>query len=97
MKFTQEQIKELKAKHGRIYQFNAKDGKSCILKAPGLDELSNCREVSNGDSIRFDQALVDNCMVAGDEEFKTDTAYQLGLYDWLGGIIHKIEGELVEL
>ncbi len=97
MDFTKEQIAEFKAKHGHIFKYTASDGKSCILKAPDLLTIDACKTIAGNSSIQFDMALVENCWVAGDEELRTVDKYRLGLFEWLGVIIVKIEGELVEL
>ena len=97
MKITKEHIEALKKQHGSLFQYTAVDGKSCLLKAPDLKTLDACRTIAGKSSIQFDIALVDNCWLEGDDEFKTDDSYRMGLFDWLGGIIKKVEGELVEL
>jgi len=89
-------IDVLKAQHGDIFIYLAVDGKGCILKSPNLQILDACRTISAGSSIKFDQALVLNTWVMGDDELKQDK-YQMGLFDWLGGIINKVEGELEKL
>lgn len=94
---TQEQIDVLKKAHGAIFLYRAVDGKYCILKAPDLNILDVCRTISKGSSIKFDMALADNCWLQGDECLKTEDKYRMGLFDWLGGLIKKVEGELEEL
>jgi len=97
MKWTKEQIEAYKEKYGSLYKYTANDGKSCLLRSPGLEILDACRTISGGSSIKFDKALVENCWVDGDNELKTLDKYQMGLFDWLGGIIQKVDGELEEL
>lgn len=97
MELTSEQINSYKAKHGKVFKYKSKDGKMCLLKSPDLNVIDACRTISGGSSVKFDKALVDNCWIDGDEELRTETKYQLGLFDWLGGIIEKVDGELEEL
>jgi hypothetical protein len=97
MDFTKAQIQEYKKQYGGVFKYTAKDSKSCILRSPDLKILDACRTISGGSSIKFDEALLNNCWLAGDEELKTVDKYKIGLFDWLGGIIQKIEGELEEL
>jgi hypothetical protein len=97
MEFKKEQINLYKEKYKSIFMYTANDGKSCILRSPDLQILDACRTISGGSSIRFDIALVDNCWIDGDIELKTIDKYMMGLFDWLGGIIQKIDGELKEL
>lgn len=97
MKFTKEQIAAFKKQHGNVHHYKTKDGKSCLLKSPDLEVIDACRTISGGSSIKFDKALVENCWIAGDEDFKSVTKYQLGLFDWLGSIIDKVDGEMEKL
>ncbi|MHB9003518.1 MAG: hypothetical protein ACYC6C_05580 [Coriobacteriia bacterium] len=94
---TKEVIEAWKKKFGAVYKYSTKDGKVCYLKCPDLQILDACRTISGGSSLKFDQALVDNCWLEGDLEFKTVDKYRMGLYDWLGGIVKKIDGQLEEL
>ena len=97
MDFTKEQIDAYKQQYGTIFRYRSTDGKSCLLKSPDLQTLDACRIISGGSSIKFDIALVENCFIAGDEEFKTNDKYRMGLFEWLGTIIQKVDGELEEL
>ena len=94
---TEEKIAAWKKEYGNIFLYKSVDGKYCILRNPTLQILDACRAASGGSSIKFDSFLVENTWVEGDPVFKTDDAYRMGLFDWLGGIIKKVEGELEEL
>ncbi len=96
-KVTKEQIAIWKKQYGGVYKYTTSDKKECYLKRAGLDILDACRTISGGSSIKFDTALVENCWLAGDEELKTVDAYRMGLYEWIGGLIKKIDGQLEEL
>ena len=41
--------------------------------------------------------LLENCWLDGDKELLKDDKYRMGLFDWLGVIIKKVEGRLEEL
>ncbi|MBI9055521.1 MAG: hypothetical protein JEY96_16985 [Bacteroidales bacterium] len=97
MEFIKAQIKKYKDDFGGVYKYTTKDGKSCLLRSPDLNILDACRTISGGSSIKFDKALLDNCWLEGDEELRTIDKYQIGLFDWLGGIIQKVDGALEEL
>jgi len=90
-------IKEYKNKFGHVFKYTSKDGKSCLLRNPDLKIIDACRTVSGGSSVKFDKALVDNCWLEGDEELRTNDEYTMGLFDWMGGIIKKVDGQLEEL
>lgn len=97
MEVDERQIAAWKEKFGDVYKYTSADGKVVFMRGPDLTILDACRSVSGGSSIRFDIALVENCWLDGDPEFKTDDAYRMGLFDWLGGIIRKVEGRLEQL
>lgn len=96
-KWTKEQIEQYKKQYGSIFKYTSDDGKQCLLKSPDLVTLDACRTISEGSSIKFDKALVDNCWIDGDQEMKTEDKYLMGLFDWLGAIITKVDGQLDEL
>lgn len=96
-RYGKEQLDSWKAKYGNIFGYKSEDGKSCVLRCPDLDIIDACRATSGGSSIRFDKALVDNCWLEGDDELRKVDKYRMGLFDWLGTIIKKVEGNLVEL
>lgn len=96
-KWTKEQIEQYKKEYGSIFRYTSSDGKQCLLKSPDLNTLDACRTISGGSSIKFDKALVENCWIDGDSELKAEDKYQMGLFDWLGGIIKKVDGQLEEL
>lgn len=94
---TKEQIEQWKLQYGSIFRYKSEDGKVCYLKTPTLTIIDACKTIAGGSSIKFDIALVDNCWIEGDDELKTQDKYRMGLFDWLGGIIKKVDGELEEL
>lgn len=97
LKWSDTQIAAFKQQYGNVYVYRSSDGKQCLLSSPGLEVLDACRTLSGGSSIKFDKNLVENCWIDGDSELRTVAKYQIGLFDWLGGIIDKVEGELEQL
>lgn len=97
MEFTEDKIKALKAKHGKLFLYETKDGKSCLLASPTLKIIDACRTIAGGSSIRFNNAIVENCWVDGDEEIRTSDRYLLGLFDELDMIFDIVQGSLREL
>lgn len=96
-RFTPEIIAKYKKEFDKVYRYTTVDGKECLLKNPTLQILDACRAISGGSHIKFDDALLQNCWIDGDLEIKTVDAYKLGIFDFLGGLIHKIAGNMEEL
>ncbi len=99
MEFTKEQIEAYKKQHGTIFMYTTKekDPKSCILKAPSLTIIDACRSMSMGSSIKFDEQLLKNCWVAGDQDLLEIDKYKMGIFDWISKIIVVVSGKLEEL
>ena len=97
MKYTKEEVKKWKNKHGRIYELKSKDGASCIIRKPDRKVLSHASAVSNEDPIKFNESVLNDCWIVGDDEMKTDDAKFLGISEQLAKIIEKAEIDLKEL
>lgn len=69
MKFTKEEIAEMKKKHGNIFLIEV-DNKSCILHAPTRRDISYASVVK--DPMKMNEVMLNQLWVAGDEEIKTD-------------------------
>ena len=95
MEFKKEQIEQLKQQHGVVFEYKTKDGKKAIFRKPTFVDLEIASNA--GKTFLFDQKLATECFVAGDKEIVHDDKYMLGLRDWLGVIIDKVDGELGEL
>lgn len=91
------QLPVWKQKYSAVFGYVSEDGKMCVLRAPDLSIIDACRTIAGGSSIKFDIALVDNCWLDGDDCLRKEDKYRMGLFDWLGVIIVKVEGALVEL
>lgn len=92
-----DQLPAWKQKYAAVFGYVSQDGKMCVLRAPDLSIIDACRTIAGSSSIKFDIALVENCWLDGDECLRKDDKYRMGLFDWLGVIILKVEGTLVEL
>jgi hypothetical protein len=97
MKHEKDKIAQYKKQYDGVYKYVAEDGKSCLLRSPDLKIIDACRTTSGGSSIKFDKAMVENCWLEGDLELKTVDKYQIGLFDWLPGIVKRVDGKLEEL
>lgn len=94
MKFTKEQIKEWKAKHGELLQIDV-DGRSCILHTPTRKDLSYASVVK--DPMKVNEVLLNQLWVAGDEEIKTDDSLFLAVCNKMEEILKVKEATVKKL
>ena len=94
MKFTTEQIKEWKAKHGELFEITVED-KSCILHRPTRKDLSYASAVK--DPIKMSEVMLNALWVAGDEEIKEDDSLFLAAIQKMQDILEVKEAEIKKL
>lgn len=94
MKFTKEQIKEWKAKHGELFEITVED-KSCILHRPTRKDLSYASAVK--DPIKMSEVMLNTLWVAGDEEIKEDDSLFLAAIQKMQDILEVKEAEIKKL
>lgn len=94
MKFTKEQIKELKAKHGELFEITVED-KSCILHRPTRKDLSYASAVK--DPIKMSEVMLNALWVDGDEEIKEDDSLFLAAIQKMQDILEVKEAEIKKL
>ena len=95
-KITQDQIDNWKIAHGDVYHIVVED-KECYLKAPDRKTLSYASTVGTTDAMRFNDIILKECWLAGDEEIKTIDAYFLGVSTQLDKVCEFKKAELVKL
>jgi hypothetical protein len=93
---TPEQIANWKKKHGDIYAFET-EGKVCYLRTPERKFLSAAAVVGKTDPLKYNEVLLNNCWLGGDEAIKTNDKYFLGISGKLSELIEIAEGELKKL
>jgi hypothetical protein len=93
---TQAQIDEWKAKHGSVFYVEI-EGKKAYLKKPNRTALSAAAVVGKTDPMKYNEILLNNCWLAGDEEIKTNDDLFLGVSAKLSEIIEIKEAELKKL
>ena len=94
MKFTKEQIKEWKAKHGELFEITVED-KSCILHRPTRKDLSYASAVK--DPIKMSEVMLKQLWVAGDEEIKTDDELFMAVVAKMDEVLKVKEAEIKKL
>jgi hypothetical protein len=95
-KATKEQIAEWKAKHGKVYCVKV-DDKACYLKKPGRKILGYATVAGKDNPMKFNEVLLNDCWLGGDEEIKTDDTLFLSVSPKLSELIVTKEAELEEL
>lgn len=94
MKFTKEQIKEWKAKHGELFEITVED-KSCILHRPTRKDLSYASAVK--DPIKMSEVMLNALWIAGDKEIKEDDSLFLAAIQKMQDILEVKEAEIKKL
>ena len=97
---TQEQIGRWKAQYGKVFKYTATDGEKKwegYFKSITPEVLDAYENASRRSKLAGDTVIIENCWLGGDEEVKKRDDLSLGLRDWLGLLLVKIEGEMSEL
>lgn len=93
---TQEQIDAWKKQHGDIYAIKV-DGKIAYLKKPDRKTLSFASVAGQKDPMKFNEIILENCFIGGDEEIKKDDSLFLAASAKIVELIEVKEAELVKL
>lgn len=93
---TKKEIEALKTEHGQLHMLTVED-KWAILKAPSRKVLSLASAKATKDPMQFNEIILKNCMILGDEEIRTDDAYFLAASGQLSQIIEMKEAKLEKL
>lgn len=93
---TKEEIEALKSQHGELFKLQF-DDKCAILKTPDRKTLSAAMSIADKNPVGFNEMLLKNCWVAGDEEIKTNNSYFLGAAQKLADLINIKQADLEKL
>lgn len=96
MKVTKEQIKQWKNQYGDVFQMKVGE-KICYLKKPSRKALSYAAVAGATDPLKYNEVLLEDCWIAGDEEIKTDNGLFLSISARLPELVEMVETELVKL
>ncbi len=94
MKYTDEEIKGWKAKHGELFLIEVED-KGCILHRPTRKDLSYASVVK--DPIKMSETMLASLWVAGDEEIRTDDSLFLAAVAQMQTILEVKEATIKKL
>lgn len=93
---TQEQIKDWKNKYGSVFRIKVADA-ACYLRTPDRKILGFASVAGKSDPLKFPEAILRNCWLAGDEVIRENDAYFLGAAGQLDQIVEIKEAELEKL
>lgn len=96
MNVTKQQIQEWKKQYGDVYVLNI-EGKKAYLRTPDRQTLSYASTLATKDPLKFNEVVLNNCWLGGDEEIKTDDALFLSASSKLGELIQIKEATLEKL
>ena len=69
---TQAQIDEWKKKHGGVYEVAIESGEKCYLRQPNRKDLSAATASGKKDPLKFNESILNNCWLAGDDAIRTN-------------------------
>lgn len=100
-KVSKQQIDDWKAKHGDIFKMTVFDDKEeaheCYLKKPSRKSIGYASVGAKSNPIKFNEILLNECWLGGDEEIKTDDRLFLSAGSQLSELIQVGEAQLVKL
>lgn len=96
MEATEKQIEDWKAKHKDVYQISV-DGRTCYLRKPNRKELSYASMAGKNDPLKFNEVILNQCWLGGDEEIKTDDELFLGVSAQIATLVEVKEAEIKKL
>ena len=93
---TKEQIQEWKQKYKDIFVISVED-KKVYLRTPDRKTLSYASTLATKDPLKFNEVILDNCWLGGDEEIKTNDELFLAVSSKLPDLIQIKEATLEKL
>jgi len=95
-KATKEQIAEWKEKHKKVFCIKV-DDKACYLKKPSRKALGYASMAGKDNPLKFNEVMLNDCWLGGDEEIKTNDDLFLSVSPKLTELIEVKEAELEKL
>lgn len=96
-KATKEQIGEWKKKHPNgVYEIEV-EGFVAYVKAPDRNTLGYAATIGAKDPMKFNEAILNHCWLAGDDEIKTNDKLFMGVAAKLDQIIETAEASIKKL
>lgn len=100
-KVNETRIKELKEKYGDIFAVKVTDGEGNIhiayLRKPKRRDLSAASVAGSKDPLKFNETILRQCWLDGDEDIRTDDYLFLAASGVISDIVEVGEAELEKL
>lgn len=97
-KVTKEQIAQWKNAYPKVYKLNSKDGKkSCYIRKPDFNDVDYATSCSVSSPMSFPKEIIVQCFLGGDEDFKTNVDYIMGVSAVIDEIVKTVEVEVKEV
>lgn len=90
------QIEAWKKLHGDVFLIEV-GGKKAYIKKPGRKELAAATTAGKKDPFKFNDSILNNCWLAGDQEIKTHDELYLGACNVLDEVIEFKQAEVKKL
>jgi hypothetical protein len=89
-------IAEWKREHGNVFRIKVED-KVCYLKPPSRKTLGYASVAAKENPLKFNEVILRDCWLAGNEEIKSDDVLFLSVSPKLDKLIETKEVELEKL
>jgi hypothetical protein len=93
---TVAKIEEWKRQYGAVYRIKVED-KVCYLKSPSRKTLGYASMAAKTNPLKFNEVVLNDCWLAGNEEIKTDDSLFLSISPRLDELFEVKETELEKL
>ena len=101
MKKEEMNIEELKKQYGKVFSYTVEleDGtvKTVHFKQPERRVMSAATVQSKGDPIRYNEIVLNNCLIGDDKSFLEDDSVFYGLSQKVDELVNAKVGELKKL
>lgn len=97
---TEEEIKALKAKEGRIYEIEVEDEDERFVgyfRRPKMETISAVMAESKHDEVKALEVMFANCWIGGAKEMESDAVVKLAAMGQLSAVMGKAVGKLKNL
>lgn len=97
-----DQVKKWKTEFGGVFLIKVTppdggDDKQCWIRKPSRKDLARAMKIGKKDDLRFNEDILTNCWLAGDEEIKTNDDLFLGASSQLDEVVQFAEASVKKL